>query len=404
MKTSNRIAIGLFGLCALAPRFSLAQEEADTAAAQQQAPPLMSSRQIEKVGGGFKKTTVVAGLENPWGLAFLPNGDMLITERPGRLRLVKGGQLSETPVEGVPKVFASSQGGLMDIALHPKFEQNQYVYLTYSVGEMNANHSVLARGKYADGRLNDVKVIFEARPDKPGNQHFGACIEWLPDGTMLLSIGDGGNPPLMVEGILARENGQRLDRHLGKILRLNDDGSVPKDNPFVGKGNAKPEVYTYGNRNIQGLARDRESGRVWATEHGPFGGDELNLVAKGSNYGWPVISYGLDYQTKEPVAKLKSGADKGMVDPKVVWAPSKAPSGLLVYSGQKFPQWRGSILSGGLVTLDIRRITLDGTRAMSEESLPIGRRVRDIVQGPDDLVYVLTDHKDGELFRLEPEN
>ncbi|HZN67814.1 MAG TPA: PQQ-dependent sugar dehydrogenase, partial [Tepidisphaeraceae bacterium] len=161
MKTSNRIAIGLFGLCALAPRFSLAQEEADTAAAQQQAPPLMSSRQIEKVGGGFKKTTVVAGLENPWGLAFLPNGDMLITERPGRLRLVKGGQLSETPVEGVPKVFASSQGGLMDIALHPKFEQNQYVYLTYSVGEINANHSVLARGKYADGRLNDVKVLFE---------------------------------------------------------------------------------------------------------------------------------------------------------------------------------------------------------------------------------------------------
>jgi glucose/arabinose dehydrogenase len=254
----------------------------DDAAGDNQ-PPLMSGREAAKVGG-FKKVTVVPGLENPWGLVFLPDGDMLITERPGRLRLVRDGQLVDQPIEGVPQVLALNQGGLMGIALHPDFARNRYVYLTYSTGTPQANRTTLARGTFDGSRLNDVRVLFQAQPDKPDGQHFGSCILWLPDRTMLVSIGDGGNPPVMVEGILARENGQRLDRHLGKILRLDAEGKAPKDNPFVGREGAKPEVYTYGNRNIQGLALDPRSGRVWATEHGPFGGDELNLVRKGGNY------------------------------------------------------------------------------------------------------------------------
>lgn len=403
----RQIGLGLVGLCVLTACDTSAKQEAEPAATRQQGAaadaqqkPLMSSRTAQKAGG-FTKTAVVSGLENPWGLVFLPNGDMLITEKPGRLRVIRDGKLQEAPVSGVPKVLALGQGGLMDIALHPKFEENRYLYLTYSTGTEQANRTVLARGKYEDGKLTDVKTLLEAKPDKPGGQHFGSVLEWLPDGTLLMSVGDGGNPPLMVDGILARENGQRLDRHLAKVLRLNDDGSSPEDNPFVGKEDAKPEVYTWGNRNIQGLGIDRATGRVWANEHGPFGGDELNLIERGSNYGWPDVTYGLDYQTKEPVSEQKTAP--GMVDPKVVWSPSKGPSGLLVYSGDKFPKWKGSILSGGLVTQDIRRLTLDGTRVVSEESLPIGRRVRDIVQGPDGFVYVLTDHKDGELFRLEPE-
>src|SRR5688572_5558283 len=351
--------------------------------------------------GGFKKTTVVKGLEHPWGMAFLPKGDILVTERPGRMRIVRDGKLVEKPVEGVPKVLALNQGGLMDVSIHPDFQQNQLVYFTYATGTEEKNHTVLARGRLDGSKLTDVKTLFEAPPDKTGGEHFGANLEWLPDGTLLVSIGDGGNPPRQINGQLSREQAQRLDSHLGKILRFDPDGKAPKDNPFVNKEAAKPEIYTYGNRNIQGLARDPQSGRVWASEHGPFGGDELNLIQPGANYGWPRVTTGLDYKTKEPVSENRSMP--GMIDPKVTWSPSKAPSGLVVYTGDRFSEWRGSVFSGGLVTQDIRRIKLDGDKVVGQESLPIGRRVRDVVQGPDGLIYVLTDHKDGELLRLEPE-
>jgi glucose/arabinose dehydrogenase len=355
---------------------------------------------VSKVGG-FKKTTVVKDLEHPWGMVFLPDGAILVTERPGRMRIVRDGKLVEKPVEGVPNVLSLNQGGLMDVTIHPDFDQNKLVYFTYATGTEDKNHTVLARGRLDGARLTDVKTLFEAQPDKTGGEHFGSNLEWLPDGTLLVSIGDGGNPPRQIDGQLSREQAQRLDSHLGKILRLDADGKAPKDNPFVNKEGAKPEIYTYGNRNIQGLARDPQSGRVWANEHGPFGGDELNLVQPGGNYGWPRATTGLDYKTKEPVSENRSMP--GMIDPKVTWSPSKAPSGLAVYTGDKFSEWRGSVLSGGLVTQDIRRIKLDGEMVTGQESIPIGRRVRDVVQGPDGFVYVLTDHKDGELLRLEPE-
>jgi glucose/arabinose dehydrogenase len=356
---------------------------------------------VPKVGG-FRKMTVVKGLEHPWGMAFLPNGDILVTERPGRLRLVRDGKLVDKPIDGVPKILALNQGGLLDVAIHPDFHQNRLVYFTYATGTEEKNHTVLARGKLDDdSKLTDVKTLFEARPDKTGGEHFGSNLEWLPDKTLLVSIGDGGNPPRQINGQLSREQAQRLDSYLGKILRLDADGRAPKDNPFVIKEGAKPEIYTYGNRNIQGLARDPQSGRIWATEHGPFGGDELNLIAAGNNYGWPRATTGRDYKTKEPVSETTSLP--GMIDPKLTWSPSKAPSGLVVYTGDQFSEWRGSLLSGGLVTQDIRRIKVEGEKVAGQESLPIGGRVRDVAQGPDGFIYVLTDHKDGELLRLEPE-
>ena len=372
------------------------------------APPLPPAPQLLKfpnppavtTQGEWKKTTLVKPLENPWGLAFLPNGDILVTERPGRLRLVREGKLVPEPITGTPQVAAIGQGGLLDIALHPKFAENHLVYFTFATGTKEANRTCLGRGKLDGMELKDVEQLFQATPDKPLDQHFGSVLCWLPDGTLLMSVGDGGNPPNEVQGILARENAQRLDRHLGKVLRLDENGKAPKDNPFVGKEGALPEIYTWGNRNIQGMTIDKVTGRVWATEHGAFGGDELNLIVAGKNYGWPVVTYSRDYRTKEPVAKEVGKPE--FVDPKVVWIPSKAPSGLCFYTGDAFPEWKGNLLSGALAHQMIKRIVLDGENPTGQESLPLARRVRCVVQGPDGLVYVLTDHKDGELLRIEP--
>ena len=367
-----------------------------TMAADEPAPPATAPKAV-----AWKKTTFVPGLENPWGLAFLPNGDILVSERPGRLRLVHEGKLVETVIDGVPPVLALNQGGLLDIALHPDFAHNQLVYFTYATGTKESNRTALGRGRLDGMHLLDVKLLFQAEPAKPAGEHFGSRILWLPDGTLLMSVGDGGNPPLEVEGILARENAQRLDRHLGKILRLDAEGKAPPDNPFIGREGVKPEIYSYGHRNIQGMARDAGSGRIWATEHGPYGGDELNLIQAGGNYGWPRASFGRDYRTHDPVSQYTSLPD--MINPKEVWSPSIAPSGLVVYTGQRFPQWRGNLFSGALAGTHIRRLVLDKEFVKSQEVLPMGRRVRSVVQGPDGLLYVLTDHKDGELLRIEPE-
>jgi aldose sugar dehydrogenase len=361
--------------------------------------------EVEPVGGvpavkGWKKTIVAEGLEHPWGMAFLPNGDLLITERPGRVRRVREGRLLDAPLGGVPEVFAQNQGGLLDIALHPDFESNQLVYLTYAAGTEQENATRLARAKLADDRLNDLEVIFEATPKKSEGQHFGSRIVWLADGTLLMSIGDGGNPPLQIDGTLARDHGQRLDSTLGSIVRLNDDGSVPSDNPLTNVQGARPEIYSFGHRNIQGMARDPESDLVWVNEHGPLGGDELNLIRPGRNYAWPLATFGADYRTGERFTQLKT-LPEGEA-PKVVWTPAQAPSGLMVYTGDRFPDWKGQLLSGGLVTGEIRLIAIDGERVGQQRTLKLERRVRDVKQGPDGNVYVLTDHDDGELFRLEP--
>ncbi|MFB2936974.1 PQQ-dependent sugar dehydrogenase [Aerosakkonemataceae cyanobacterium BLCC-F154] len=349
----------------------------------------------------FRQVTVLQGLEHPWGIAWLPDGTMLITERPGRLRVVRNGKLEPTPVTGVPEVFAVNQGGLLDVSVHPNFAENRLIYLTYAHGTEQANRTRVARARFDGKALQDVRVIFEVNRTKSGGQHFGSRILWLPDRTMLISIGDGGNPPVRLDGDLIRKQAQNLQSHLGKIVRLNDDGTIPKDNPFVGNNNANSAIWSYGHRNIQGIAFDPINNQVWVNEHGARGGDELNLVQAGKNYGWPVVSYSREYSTGEPVSAQKS--QPGMVDPKTVWTPATAPSGLAFYNGDRFPQWQGNLFSGGLVSRDVRRITLDKAgNVLSQESIAISQRVRDVRQGPDGLLYILTDEQDGQLIRLEP--
>ena len=369
-------------------------------------PPEATNATVKQTGSSptqqnFRKVTVLQGLERPWGIAWLPDGAILITERPGRLRIVRNGKLEPTPIPGVPEVLAVNQGGLLDVSVHPNFAQNRLIYLTYAHGTEQANRTRVARARFDGQALQDVQVIFEVNRTKSGGQHFGSRILWLPDRTMLISIGDGGNPPVQLEGQLIRQQAQNLQSHLGKIVRLNDDGSIPKDNPFVGNANANGAIWSYGHRNIQGMAFDPVNNRVWVNEHGARGGDELNLVQAGKNYGWPIVSHSRDYATGQPISQQKS--QPGMVDPKVVWTPAAAPSGLAFYNSDRFPQWRGNLFSGGLVSQEVRRITLDKAgNVLSQEQIAIGQRVRDVQQSPDGSLYILTDEQDGQLIRLEP--
>lgn len=347
-----------------------------------------------------KQSVVLEGLERPWSIAWLPDGSQLITERPGRLRVVRNGVLEPTPVTGVPEVFAIGQGGLMDVSVHPRFAENRFIYLTYSHGANNANRTRMARAVFDGKSLQDVRVIFEVQEIKSGSQHFGSRIAWLPDNTMLLAIGDGGNPPIQLEGDLIRKQAQNRKSHLGKILRLNDDGSIPKNNPFVNDANANPAVWSYGHRNIQGLAFDASNKHVWSTEHGALGGDELNLVEAGKNYGWPIVTYSREYSGRE-ITLERSRPD--MVDPKTYWTPSPAPSGLAFYNSNRVPDWRGDLFSGELIGQAVRHIELDAKGNVTNQKLiSIGQRVRDVRIGPDGLLYVLTDEQKGQLIRLEP--
>jgi len=284
----------------------------------------------------------------------------------------------------------------------PRFAQNRLIYLTYAAGTNDANRTRLARARFDGKALQDFQVIFEVTQTKADAQHFGSRIVWLPDGTLLLAIGDGGNPPVSLDGDLIRKQAQNLRSRLGKIVRLNDDGTVPRDNPLVNDANADPAIWSYGHRNIQGLAYDSINRRVWATEHGAKGGDELNLVQAGQNYGWPLVTYSQEYFGPE-ISQERS--QPGMVDPKVVWTPAIGPSGLTVYRSDRVPQWQGNLFAGGLVSRDVRRLQLnDNGKVMSQQTIAIGQRVRDVRQGPDGLLYVLTDEADGKLIRLEPQN
>ena len=343
----------------------------------------------------FRVVVVATGLDHPWGLAFLPDGRLLVTERSGSLRTVNAaGRLDPEPVAGVPRVHASGQGGLLDVALHPDFGENGWVYLSYAAGHWGRAGTEVARGRLRGQRLEDVEVLFRALPKSGGGRHFGSRLRFGPNGHLFISLGDRGD----------RHRAQAPGDHAGSIIRLRDDGTVPPDNPFVGVEEARPEVYTTGNRNVQGLASDPKTGLLWSHEHGPRGGDEVNVVRAGVNYGWPIISYGREYGSGAPVGE--GTRRQGMAQPILQWTPSIAPSGLTVYDGDRFPGWRGNLFVGALRFRLVARLVLDGERVVHEERLLQDRygRIRDVRTGPDGLLYLLTDAPAplGALLRLEP--
>ncbi len=360
------------------------------APAQSQAP---RSPTPAPLSGNLHVETVVKGLEHPWGLTFLPDGLMLITERPGRMRTVdRAGRLSK-PLEGTPRVLARGQGGLLDVSVDPRFRDNRLVYVSYSEpGENGAAGTSVARGRLGETGLEDVQVIYRQQPKVSGPNHFGSRLVFAPDGSLFITQGDR---------FAYRDQAQDLSSGIGKILRINPDGSVPADNPFVNRKGARPEIWSYGHRNIQSAAIDPQTGQLWTVEHGARGGDELNHPQAGKNYGWPIITYGVDYSG----AKIGEGTAKpGMEQPVYYWDPVIAPSGMIFYTGDVFPDWKGSILVGSLTPgLLVRLVMKDGRVAREERYLSeLNERIRDVRQGPDGFVYLLTDSRDGRLLRVGP--
>ena len=338
-------------------------------------------------------TTYASGLEHPWALAFLPDGRLLVTERPGRLRIVdKAGKLS-APLSGVPRVLAQGQGGLLDVALDPGFAQNKTIYLSFSEPDDNRNAgTAVARAVLGDAGLTDVKVIYRQQPKVAGSGHFGSRILFRRDGTMFITQGDR---------MRYREQAQDLQSLLGKVVRINKDGTIPKDNPFLGNADARPEIWSYGHRNVQAAALHPETGELWTIEHGARGGDELNRPERGKNYGWPVITYGIDYNG----SKIGTGtARAGMEQPVYYWDPVIAPSGAVFYTGDAFPAWKGSLFIGSLQPGALVRLTLRNGRVTGEERFggELDERIRDVAQGPDGAIYVVTDLPNGKVLRLAP--
>ncbi len=348
----------------------------------------------------FDVITIAEGLENPWGLAFLPSGRMLVTERPGRLRVVSpDGQLS-APVAGLPTVDARNQGGLLDISLHPRFASNQLIYWSYSEPrEERKNNTAVARGKFIDGpepRVEDVEVIYHQEPSLASTLHFGSRLVWARDGKLFVTQGERSITP-------GRMQAQQMDSLLGKIVRLNDDGSIPKDNPFVGKEGVRPEIWSFGHRNVQAATLHPATGELWEVEHGTRGGDEINIVRKGKDYGWPTIAYGIEYQGGPITGGIT--AKKGMEQPIYYWDPVIAPSGMVFYTGNMFPAWKGSLFIGGLTSTNLVRLDVNGARITGEERLltdlkPNRERIRDVRQGPDGALYLLTDNAKGRLLKI----
>jgi glucose/arabinose dehydrogenase len=340
----------------------------------------------------FRVVRLVEGLEHPWGLAFLPDGRMLVTERPGRLRIVLDGKLERQPVSGLPKIVARGQGGLLDVALHPDFAANGLVYLAYAGPGRGGVSTEVARGRLVGNQLEGVQVIFRQEPKSDARQHFGGRLVFDRAGFLYLTLGDRGE----------KERAQRPDDHAGSVIRLHDDGRIPADNPFVGRPGWKSEKYPHGHRNQQGAALHPGTGDLWTHEHGPQGGDEVNVIRAGVNYGWPVITYGVNYVIG---TKIGEGTHKeGMAQPLYKWVPSIAPSGMTFYTGERFSRWRGDLFVGALKDQMLVRLRLDGEQVVKEERLLQGvlGRIRDVRTGPDGLIYLLTDEDDGVLARLEP--
>jgi glucose/arabinose dehydrogenase len=354
--------------------------------------PSASAQSFGSQEHAFRVVKVAEGLAQPWSVSFLPDGRMLVTEKAGRLRVVANQKLLPEAIAGLPQVAVHGQGGFFDAVPHPQFENNQLVYLSYAARGDDGVGTELARGRLAGDRLEDVQVLFRQSPKGSSGNHFGGRIVFDRAGYVYLTLGDRGEMP----------RAQRPNDHAGSVIRLHDDGRVPSDNPFVGKPGWKPEKLTLGHRNMQGAALHPQTGALWTHEHGPQGGDEINIIRPGANYGWPVITYGVNYGTG---TKIGEGTRKeGMAQPLYYWVPSIAPSGMAFYTGERFPKWKGDLFVGSLKFQLLVRLRLEGDKVVNEERLLQGAlgRVRDVRMGPDGFLYLLTDESAGVLARLEP--
>lgn len=354
------------------------------------APPTAAATPTATPAPPHRIATVATGLDHPWSVAFLPDGRVLVTERPGRLRVIAGGKLQPRPVAGVPAVYAHSQGGLFDVLPHPDFATNRLIFLSYAAGTPGANATRIARARLDGERLTGLKVIFEVTPGKDTPVHYGGRMAWLPDGSLVMTTGDGFD---------YREDAQRKGTLLGKIIRIRPDGAIPADNPFVGVTGARPEIWSLGHRNPQGLALDPATGALWSHEHGPRGGDEVNLIRRGANYGWPIATHGRDY-SGAGISPFKTY--KGMTDAQLVWTPSIAPSGLAVYRGAMFPEWNGDLLVGALAHAHVRRVDLAGDKVVGQQRLfpELTARIRDVRVAPDGAIWLTVDDDKGRVLRV----
>jgi len=407
LATAGAGVLGFGGVAADAPLENAAQQApVDPRPAndpnQKPASPGQTDAPERKSNVAFDVVTVVEGLVNPWSVAFLPNGKMLITERPGRLRVVGAdGKMSE-PVTGLPAVVAQGQGGLLDVVLDPAYAKNNTIYWCYSdPREGGVNNTAVARGVLVDGdapRVDQAKTIYQQAPSLKSNLHFGCRLVFGRDGTLFVNQGDRS----ITEG---RMQAQKMDSLIGKIVRINTDGSIPKDNPFVGKDGVRPEIWSFGHRNIQAAALHPTTGELWEIEHGTRGGDEINVARKGKDYGWPTIAYGVEYRGGPITGGIQAQA--GMEQPLYYWDPVIGPSGMMFYTGSLFPAWKGNLFVGGHATSDLVRLELEGDKVVGEERLlkdlqPKVERMRDVRQGPDGAIYVLTDSATGRLLKLVP--
>ena len=407
MLKSHLFTSAVLGALALVPAAASAQSIADprpaNAPAQKPAFAGQTDAPERKLGVGFDVVTVLDSLRNPWGMTFLPNGKMLVTERIGYLRLVNAdGTLVPQPLGGLPAVDNRGQGGLLDVTLDPNFATNHLIYWSYAEPRENGtNNTAVARGTLVEGppaRVENAQVIYHQTPSLNSSAHFGSRLNFLKDGTLLITHGERS----ITEG---RMQAQRLDGLLGKVARINPDGSIPKDNPFVGRADAKAEIFSIGHRNIQAATINPTTGELWEVEHGTRGGDELNVVRKGKDYGWPSVAYGIEY-AGGPITGGITTKD-GTEQPLYFWDPVVGPSGMAFYTADLFPAWKGSLFIGGHQTNDLVRLTIEGEKITGEERLLTDRaprlRIRDVRQGPDGALYLLTDENlTGKLLKLTP--
>lgn len=359
--------------------------------------PAVAAENFDTEKGRIAVDTIADGLPHPWAIDFLPDGRMIVTERGGRMRIVtQAGGIGEA-IQGVPEVDVGGQGGLLDVAVHPNFTENRLIYWSFSEAGQGGNSTAVARGRLSEDAttLNEVRVIFSQKPKLRSNMHFGSRLVFDGNGHLFVTLGERSAAKFRVQA-------QQLDSHLGKVVRLMEDGTVPGDNPFVNKPDALPEIWSYGHRNPQAAAINPATGELWEIEHGPRGGDEINIPQAGKNYGWPVISYGVNYDGT-PVGSGKSEMP-GMEQPIYQWTPVIAPSGMAFYTGALFPQWKNDLFVGGLRAGALVRLELDGNRVTHEERLlrELGLRIRDVVQSPDGNLYVITDEDDGMILKLSP--